>query len=119
MFIVSFGEIGVKMKSQKCIKCNHEFTYKEKFFTCLTHNFVLCKICGAKYRTTFTSKLLLSLLFIGLVLLERPICKFHEVPLIAFILLYLVILFLLYPVFARFNIKPITEQIENKDQKES
>lgn len=100
------------MKSSKCVKCNHSFSYKEKLYACLNGNHISCKICGTQYKIAFFSKLILCLLLMLLIYLERFIGKYYDVPLMAFILSYLAILIFLYPLWLRFRLKSKQNRLE-------
>lgn len=101
------------MKIQKCVKCGHKFTYKERFLACLNSNYICCKNCGTRHKVTLFSKFLLFLLFMSCILLERPIIKIYHVSIMFFIILILSIMLFLFPVFVQFNLKTERKQIQN------
>lgn len=97
------------MKNQKCVKCGHKLSYKEKLLGCFKHNYVPCKVCGTKSYIEVKSKVVfLLLLFVPNIFNSlhpsHPLRIIgHPALSIGLFLIYCIVLLLLYPLFFHFN----------------
>lgn len=96
-----------KVKNQKCVKCNHYFSYKERVRANFNSNSIKCKDCRSTYKILFRSKLFLFIVLMSLLLFEHFISRHYDIALSVFIVLALFLLFFISPFFAQYNSKPV------------
>ncbi|QHI73487.1 TIGR04104 family putative zinc finger protein [Aminipila terrae] len=102
------------MKNQQCVKCNHHFSYKERFYASWVNNYITCKDCGAKYKILLPRTMLVFVILMFFLLFQYFICKYYDIPFIVFFILYSLVVLLVYPIFLRYSSKNI-EQYQNKN----